>query len=84
VEKNPASPRVSSKVSYDARYDVIMLGGGISALRLDLRRMRKLKHLLSLLDGDCLLHAKISHLERGGTQENAEPVAAPNATPPHP
>jgi hypothetical protein len=83
VEKNPASPRVSSKSSYDLiAYDVMMLRQRYQRTSFRPSTDAKIEYLLSLLDEIAPFYAQEPDSGKGGTQ-HAEPVAAPTAAPPH-
>ena len=84
VDKNPASPRVSSKSSYDlVAYDVMMLRPRYQPTSFRPSTDAKVQYLLSLLDEIAAFYMQKPATAKGGTQENAEPVAASTGAPPH-
>ena len=84
VEKNPANPRVASKLSYDLlAYDAMMLRRWYQPTSFMPSTNAKVAHLQSLLDEIASFYTQTSASAKAGTPANAEPVAALNAAPPH-
>jgi hypothetical protein len=83
VERNPESPRISSKYSYDVvAYDVMMLRRRYEPKSFRPSTDAKIEYLLSLVDGIAPFYEQKSTSGKDTTQANAAPAGAPNAAAP--